>query len=59
MRINKSSDSGNQEEKNAVTDLRQLVTVCWSSEADSGFSGLSKFVLKQIKKSHRLFFFGV
>ena len=52
MRINKSSDSGNEEEKTRL--LHQLRS--WS--ADSGFFGRSKFVLKQIKKT-LVFLFGV
>ena len=51
MRINKSSDSGNQEEK---TQLRHLVTVCWSYGADSGFFGLSKVCSQTNEKT---FFF--
>ena len=44
-----------QEIKKKKTQLRQLVTVCWSCGAESGFFGRSKFVLKQTKK--HLFFF--
>ena len=49
MNINKSSDSENQGKK------KNAFTVCWFCNADSGFFGLSKFVLKQIQKD--IFFF--
>ena len=53
MRINKSSDSGNQEEKNAVTAVGYGVLVFWGRFWVFGLSKLH--VLKQMKKP--LFFF--
>ena len=60
MRINKSSDSGNQEEKTwEKTQLQPLVTVCWFSGADSVWVFRPFQVCSQANKKATVFFWCV